>query len=101
MVALGEGGAAAEADVAVVPFDPYTTGVVSLYMGATGSVDMGSGGTGLAFVENDPSRAPTGTTTVMAVEDVGSGSVLLIADTDLFAGLLAQEDNEQLLANLP
>ena len=101
MVALGEGGAAAEADVAVVPFDPYTNGVVSLYMSATGSVDMW-GAAGRAWPSSKrPVPRALGTTTVMAVEDVGSGSVLLIADTDIFSSLLAQDDNELLLANLP
>ena len=101
MSALGEAGAAAGADVAVVPYSPYTDGVVSLFMSATGSIDVGAGGTGLAFVEDDPARAPSGTTVVIAVEEVGAGAVLLMADTDIFAGSLAEEDNGILLGNLP
>lgn len=101
MTVSGDPGQTGEGVGAIVPFEPYTDGVITIAVSDTGSIDVGSEGIALAYVEMDASRAGGATNVVLAVEPVGSGEILVVSDTDIFASLLDSDDNATLLSNLP
>jgi hypothetical protein len=101
MSVSGEGGGEGEVDVAIVPYAPFTDGVTFLTMTDTGSVDVGADGIALGFVEDTGQRTPPASNVVFALEFVGSGSLLVVSDVDLFVDVSTSLDNAALLANLP
>lgn len=101
MSVSGEGGTEGEADVAIVPYAPYTDGVTFLTVTDTGSIDVGEEGISLGLVEETGQRTPPASNVVLAVEFVGSGEVLVLSDVDLFVDVSTSIDNAAMLANLP
>jgi hypothetical protein len=62
---------------------------------------VGADGIALGFVEDTGQRTPPASNVVFALEFVGSGSLLVVSDVDLFVDVSTSLDNAALLANLP